>query len=68
MLIAATVTVIISNGTPEKPMEPMTKPAARKFGIIPIKAKLTDLKRNKNITKIAMKTIPTLPIKDEKRL
>ena len=35
-----------------KPMEPMTKPAARKFGIIPIKAKLTDLKRNKNITKL----------------
>jgi hypothetical protein len=46
----------------------MTNPAARKLGIIPIKAKLTDLKRNKNITKIAMKTIPTLPIKDEKRL
>ena len=49
-------------------MEPMTNPAARKLGIIPIKAKLTDLKRNKNIMKIAIKTIPTLPIKDEKRL
>ena len=68
MLTAATVTVITSNGIPTKPIVPITAPAERKFGIMPNKAKLKDLNKNKNITKIETKTIPMLPNNEPNKL
>ena len=68
ILTAATVTVITSKGIPVKPIVPITAPAAKKLGIIPIEANFIDLNKNRNITNIDKNTIPMLPIKDPNKL
>ena len=68
ILTAATVTVITSKGMPVSPIVPITAPAARKFGSMPIAANFIDLNKNKNIINIERKTMPMLPIKEPNKL
>ena len=68
MLTAATVTVITSRGIPVKPIDPITAPAARKFGNMPIHANFIDLNRKRNIIKIEIKTILILPMSEPNKL
>lgn len=56
--IAAIVIVIISRGSLIRPISPKTKPAASRFGIIPITAKDRDLKSIKNMTVMPIITKP----------
>ena len=53
---------------PVKPIVPITAPAAKKFGNIPMQANFIDLKRNRNIMKIDIKTMPILPISEPNKL
>ena len=68
ILTAATVTVITSKGMPVNPIVPITAPAAKKLGSMPIRAIFIDLNKNRNITNIDKNTMPILPIKDPNKL
>ena len=49
-------------------MVPITAPAAKKFGNIPMQANFIDLKRKRNIIKIDIKTILILPMSEPNKL
>ena len=61
-LIAATVMVMISRGSPNKPRTPNTDIATKIFGINPIIIALKVLKIAKNINPITEKTMIIEPI------
>ena len=61
-LIAATVIVMMSNGMPRIPNKPITDIATKIFGIKPISIIFNDLKINKSINAITIKTRERDPI------
>ena len=61
-LIAATVIVIISRGSPNKPRTPSTDMATKIFGINPMTIALKVLKIARNINPITEKTMKIEPI------
>ena len=67
MVIAAIVIVIISNGMFIQPIIPKTIPTAKRFGIIPIKDRTTDLKRIRSMIVMPNITIPSVKICDLNR-
>ena len=66
--IAAMVIVMISNGMPSNPIAPSTMPAANILGAKVINASGSERNNNRNITRIAPKTAPSVSICDLKRL